>query len=61
MNRFLIFPLILALAFCVLGGCSDAGKQESKVDFATDSVVQLGAFKKSNGEMCQMKVNVVVA
>lgn len=61
MNRFLVFPLILALAFCVLGGCSDAGKQESKVDFATDSVVQLGAFKKSNGEMCQMKVNVVVS
>lgn len=61
MNRFLLFSVLLIVALCVSMGCTSGDKGESKVDFATDSILQEGAFKKSNGEMCQMKVNVVVS
>lgn len=45
-----------------LSGCSGSGEStEGDVKLATDSVEETGSFKKSNGEVCQMKVKLVVS
>lgn len=61
MNRFLIFSfLLMALLLC--RGCHEGdNKTEKTVSLAPDSITQEGAFRKSNGEMCHMKVNVTIS
>lgn len=61
MNRFIpIFVVAMLLLAC---GCSesDTSSEGGDVTIATDSLSQTGSFKKSNGEMCEMKVNLVVS
>lgn len=61
MNRFLLFPILFLIAMCATWGCTRNNQGETEVGFVTDSIKQESAFKKSNGEMCQMKVSVTVS
>jgi hypothetical protein len=50
------------MLFMALSGCSGSGEStEGDVKLATDSVEETGSFKKSNGEVCQMKVKLVAS
>lgn len=50
------------MLFVALSGCSGSGEStEGDVKLATDSVEETGSFKKSNGEVCQMKVKLVAS
>lgn len=51
---------LIALLTLALAGCS-SGNKSGEVKLATDSLVETGSFKKSNGEVCKMKANVVVS
>lgn len=63
MNRIITFCFISVMILVALNSCSGDGDNDSpmngEVTMATDSVVQTGSFKKSNGEVCDMKVTVV--
>lgn len=63
MNRNLVFYVITLVLLVAMSACSCSGGDESEGDvtIATDSVVQTGSFKKSNGELCDMKVTLVVS
>lgn len=63
MNRYIAFCAIVVMLILSLNGCSGNDRQVAggEVIMATDSVVETGAFRKSNGEMCQMKVTLVVS
>ena len=52
--------LLYVAAALALAGCS-SGNKSGEVKLATDSLVETGSFKKSNGEVCKMKANVVVS
>ena len=62
MNRNIPFCVIMLVLF-VLTGCtgSDNDATLGEVTMATDSLVETGSFKKSNGELCEMKVTLVVS
>ena len=51
---------LIALLTLALAGCS-SGNKSGEVKLATDSLVETGSFKKSNGEVCKMKANGVVS
>lgn len=61
MNRIITFCFIFVMIIVALCSCDgDKGSSmNGEVTIATDSVVQTGSFKKSNGEVCDMKVTVV--
>lgn len=63
MNRIITFCFISVMILVAFSSCSGDGDNSSsmngEVTIATDSVVQTGSFKKSNGEVCDMKVTVV--
>ncbi len=63
MNRFFTYLFLVTLFLMMAHGCScvrgDNGTGE--VTLASDSIVEQSAFKKSNGEMCHMKVNVIIS
>lgn len=63
MNRDLVFYVIFLVLLVAVSGssCSGGDASEGDVTIATDSVVQTGSFKKSNGELCDMKVTLVVS
>ena len=63
MNRNLVFYVITLVLLVAMSACSCSGGDDSEGDvtIATDSVVQTGSFKKSNGELCDMKVTLVVS
>lgn len=63
MNRNLVFYVIFLVLLVAVSGssCSGGDASEGDVTIATDSVVQTGSFKKSNGELCDMKVTLVVS
>ncbi len=62
MNHKLAFWAIAVLCMAMIGGCSGSGDtaKDGDVAVAIDSIAQDGSFKKSNGEVCQMKVKLVV-
>ncbi len=62
MNRNISFCVFMLVLF-VLTGCtgSDNDATLGEVTMATDSLVETGSFKKSNGELCEMKVTLVVS
>ncbi len=61
MNRFI--PVCVVAMLLLACGCSgsDTASEGGDVMIATDSLSQTGSFKKSNGEMCEMRVNLVVS
>ena len=61
MNRFI--PVCVVAMLLLACGCSgsDTSSEGGDVMIATDSLSQTGSFKKSNGEMCEMRVNLVVS
>ena len=64
MNRkipFFVIPIMLIVALCSCSSCNDSESEAGDVTVAADSVVETGAFKKSNGETCEMKVSLVVS
>lgn len=63
MNRFFTFSLLATMLLLMAQGCSCSrdNNGDGDVTLATDSLVEQGSFKKSNGEMCHMKVNVVIS
>lgn len=62
MNRFITIGAILATLLFTLASCSGGSDSvDGDVAIATDSVIETGSFKKSNGEMCQMKATLVVS
>ena len=62
MSRIISFYILCFMLFMALSGCSGSGEStEGDVKLATDSVEETGSFKKSNGEVCQMKVKLVVS
>ena len=60
MNPKISLLALIALLTLALAGCS-SGNKSGEVKLATDSLVETGSFKKSNGEVCKMKANVVVS
>lgn len=65
MNRIITFCFISVMILVAFSSCSGDGDNGSsmngEVTIATDSVVQTGSFKKSNGEVCDMKVTLVAS
>lgn len=64
MNRkipFFVIPIMLIVALCSCSSGNDSESEAGDVTVAADSVVETGAFKKSNGETCEMKVSLVVS
>ncbi len=62
MSRIISFYILCFMLFMALSGCSGSGEStEGDVKLATDSVEETGSFKKSNGEVCQMKVKLVAS
>ena len=62
MSRIISFYILCFMLFVALSGCSGSGEStEGDVKLATDSVEETGSFKKSNGEVCQMKVKLVAS
>ena len=60
MNQKISLLALVVLLSLAIAGCS-SGEERGEVKLATDSLVETGSFKKSNGEMCKMKANVVVS
>ena len=62
MSRIISFYILCFMLFMALSGCSGSGEStEGDVKLATDSVEETGSFKKSNGEVCHMKVKLVAS
>ena len=62
MNRNTALCAIVVAVLVALASCSGNGSSmNGDVALATDSVIETGSFKKSNGEMCQMKATLVVS
>lgn len=64
MNHKLFFCAFALLLLITAGACScsgESGSVKGDVEIATDSISDTSSFKKSNGEVCQMKVNLVVS
>jgi len=53
--------LMLLMTITACSGGSESSSSGTSVSLATDSLVETGSFKKSNGEVCSMKANVVVS
>ncbi|MBR5087192.1 MAG: DUF3298 domain-containing protein [Muribaculaceae bacterium] len=63
MNHKLAYFAIVMLLVSVSTSCScsNSASKNGDVTVATDSITETGSFKKSNGEVCEMKVNLVVS
>lgn len=58
---FFVIALTLIVALCSCSSGNDGESAGGDVTVAADSIVETGAFKKSNGETCEMKVSLVVS
>jgi hypothetical protein len=57
------FPVIALMLTLAFASCSNSDNSSitGDVKITTDSLTETGSFKKSNGELCEMKLNLVVS